>query len=140
MFLIGRQPPQAMLAKQAMHRRTGNCHLVEASEVVRNPVGAEVILLAQIQDLADDLWRRGPGRAVRPPGAITESRISEGPMPTRSFVVGLARDAKVTVCATVRVSAAACCRILDRQVTSLTRSAFVIASPLLAQLRREKRA
>ena len=44
------------------------------------------------------------------------------------------------VCATERFVPEACCRIFDRQVTSRTCSAFVIASPLREQLRRVKRA
>ena len=141
MLLIGRQPAQAMLAEEAMHGRAGDRDLMEPPQIVGDPAGAEVILLAQIQDLADDLRRRGARRPVRRRGAIAQPRLAVGPVPLLPLVVGLARDAEVA--AGLRhgpVLAAACCRIFDRQVTSLTCSAFVIASPLRARLRREKRA
>ncbi len=62
MFLIGREPAQAMLAEEAVDGRAGDRHLMEPSEIIGDPAGTEVILLAQIQDLADDL-RRGRARA-----------------------------------------------------------------------------
>ena len=78
-----------------MHGRTGDRDLMEPPEIVRDPAGTEVILLAQIQDLAYDLgWRpRAVIGVVR--GAIAEPCIAVGPMSMRPFVVGLTRDTKV---------------------------------------------
>jgi hypothetical protein len=38
---------------------------MEPPQIIADPAGAEVILLAEIQDLADDLRCRRPRRAVR---------------------------------------------------------------------------
>src|SRR5919108_2080091 len=73
-FLVGRQPVHPVLAQNAMHRRSGHAHLMKASQIVGNAARPEVIALAEVEDLADDRRRRGPGRAVRRPGSITQAR------------------------------------------------------------------
>src|SRR5687768_17863727 len=58
MFLVRRQSTQPVLAEQPMHRRAGDGDLMESPQIIRDPAGAEVILLPQIQDLADHFgWR-----------------------------------------------------------------------------------
>jgi len=46
MFLIGREPAQAILAEEAVDGRPGDRHLMEPPEIIGDPAGAEVILLA----------------------------------------------------------------------------------------------
>jgi hypothetical protein len=68
---------------------------MEPPETIGDPAGTEVILLAQIQDLADDL-RRGRARAsLRRAWAINEPRLSVALKAPFPLVVGLARDPEV---------------------------------------------
>jgi hypothetical protein len=70
MLLIRRQPLQAASCQDAVDRRAGDRHLVESLQVVRDPTGAEVIVLAQIQNLADHLVRGRPWEVLRRPRAV----------------------------------------------------------------------
>jgi hypothetical protein len=54
-----------MLAEKPVDGRTGNGDLMEPLQIRADPAGTEVILLSEIQDLADDFRRRRPRRAVR---------------------------------------------------------------------------
>ena len=63
-LLIGGQPVHAMPHQDAVHRGHGEGLLMKAPEVVGDPAGAEVIVLPQIQDLADDVARGGSRRPV----------------------------------------------------------------------------
>ena len=65
MLLIGRQPVHPVLAQNAMHGRRGDRQLVKALQVVGDLARAEVVVLPQVQNLADDLRRRGSWRPVR---------------------------------------------------------------------------
>jgi hypothetical protein len=75
MFLIGREPAQAMLAEEAMDGRGDDGDLMEPPEIVGDAAGAEVIVLAQIQDLADDLRRGRAGASLRRAGPICQPRL-----------------------------------------------------------------
>jgi len=55
LLLIHRQTPHAMLDQEAVHRRAGHGDVVTAPQIVGAPTGAEVLLLAQIQNLAHNL-------------------------------------------------------------------------------------
>ena len=105
-------------------------HLMKSLQVGRDPAGSEVIVLAEIDDLADDVvlpsrgTRRGVrGRSHNPASPCSPNRrrhLSNDlrEMPNRRHVR-----------ATLPV-AAACCNIFDRQVVTRSCSVFVIASPL----------
>jgi hypothetical protein len=70
-LLIGWQPTQPVLPEQAMDGRAGDGYLMKPAKVIGDPAGAEVILLAQIEDFAHDLWSRGAWASQRGSGAIT---------------------------------------------------------------------
>ena len=60
MLLIGRQSVQAVPDQDAVHRWTRRRRLlVKALQIVGDLARAEVIVLPEVQDLADDFRRRG---------------------------------------------------------------------------------
>ena len=69
-LLIGRQPAHPMLDEEAMHRRRGERHAMKPFQVVGDLPGAEVIVLAEVQNLAHDVPRRGPRRPMRRARAV----------------------------------------------------------------------
>src|SRR5262245_60381981 len=78
-----------------MHGRAGHGDLMEPPQIVGDPAGAEVILLPQIEDLADDFGRCPLGHRSAARG---RSRSPAWPRPSKAplpFVVGLARNPKV---------------------------------------------
>jgi hypothetical protein len=87
-LLICRQPRHAVPRQDAVHRERRDRDLVEAAQVRRDPARAEVIVLTQAQDLADDVATRRARRVVRrprrfprrPPVAGTRHR---SPVPSR---------------------------------------------------------
>lgn len=50
-LVVGWQPAHPMVDQDAVYRRAGNGHLVEALQVVGNPAGTEAIAFPQVQDL-----------------------------------------------------------------------------------------
>src|SRR5687768_12839133 len=90
MFLVRRQSAQPVLAEQPMHCRAGDGDLMESPQVIRDPAGAEVILLAQIQDLADHCGWRRHRTAVRHSRPIAQPRVPEAPKAPLPLVVRLA--------------------------------------------------
>jgi hypothetical protein len=61
-FLIRRQPIHAVTLQDPMHGRHGDGDRVKPLKVIRNAPGPEVVVLSQIQDLADDIPREGGRR------------------------------------------------------------------------------
>ena len=53
-----------MLAQDAMDHGARDRHLVKALQIVGDPAGPEVIMLAKIQNLVDDVGFRGVGRVL----------------------------------------------------------------------------
>ena len=89
MLLIGRQPAHPVSAQNAMHRRRCDGEAVKALQVGRNPGGAEVIALPEVQNLADDLAPCRPGRAVRRPSPIVQTGLAVGFVAPFLLVEGL---------------------------------------------------
>ena len=85
-FLIGRQPVHAVPAQNAMHRGTRDRQAVKPLQVIGNLARAEVVVLPEVEDLADDLCRRRPRRAVRRPGPVRQSGITVLVIPPSPFV------------------------------------------------------
>jgi hypothetical protein len=52
-LLIRRQARHPVPRQDAMHRRDGDRDLMKALQICRDPAGAEVIVLAAVEDLAD---------------------------------------------------------------------------------------
>src|SRR5437762_3624522 len=86
MLLIGRQPIHPMPAENPMHRGRGDRDAVKTLQVVGDLAWAKMVVLAQVQDLADDLPRRRLGRAVRLAGAVAQARITVIFVPFPPFV------------------------------------------------------
>jgi hypothetical protein len=96
MFLIGRQPLQAMSAQNAVHGGGRHRHAMKALQIVANPTRTEVIRFAQVQHLADDVVRRGVREVTRNAGPIAQAGLAmivEAPFP---LVVGLPRDPEMS--------------------------------------------
>jgi hypothetical protein len=91
-LLIRRQPRHPVPRQDAMHRRDGDLDLVKAQQIRRDPAGAEVVVLAEIQDLADHLARRRAGRAPWRSRAIAQARVAVLGLPPLPFVERLARN------------------------------------------------
>ena len=75
-LLIRRQPVHAVLAQNAMHGRAGDRQAVKPLQVVGNLARAEVIVLAEVEDLADDVGRRRPRRSMRRCVPVGQSGIT----------------------------------------------------------------
>src|SRR5688572_17171495 len=92
-LLVCRESRHAVLTQDAMDRGARDRHLVKALQIGGDPAGAEVVLLAQVQNLADDLRFRGLGRALRRSWLVAQAGRAgrlESPLP---LVESLARDA-----------------------------------------------
>src|SRR4030095_14151564 len=76
MLLIGRKPIHPVPPQDAMYRGTGDHNLMESVQVRGDPGRPEVIVLAQIEDLADHLARRGSRRSLWRPRPIAQSGIT----------------------------------------------------------------
>jgi hypothetical protein len=70
MLLIRGQSIHPMAREDAMHRGPGDLDVMEPAQVRRNPGWSEVIVLAQIEDLADHLASRRARRSLRRPRSI----------------------------------------------------------------------
>jgi len=64
-LLVCREPLHAVLTQDPMDRGARDLHFVKALQIVGDAAGAEVVLLAKVQNLTDDLRFRGVGRALR---------------------------------------------------------------------------
>jgi hypothetical protein len=106
---------------------------MKALQVVRNLARTEVVVLPEVQQLADDLRRGGARRPVRRPGAVAQACLAVIGEPPFPLVKRLPGDAEVS--AGPRHMPSAFFRLrntLNRHVVNRTWSAFVIASPLQA--------
>src|SRR5688572_17877513 len=77
MLLVGRQPAHPMLAEQAVHRGWRDRDLVKALQIVSDLARPEMIVLPQVQNLADHLPRGGVRRPVRRTWPIVQARRAE---------------------------------------------------------------
>jgi hypothetical protein len=75
-LLIGRQPAHAVPRQDAMDGRDGDGNPVEPLQVRRDPAGAEVIVLPQVQDLADHIGGGGPVRMMWRPRPIAQAGVA----------------------------------------------------------------
>ena len=97
-LLVRWKPVYPVTQEDAMHRRHGQRLLVKSAQVVRDLTGAKVIVLPQIQSLADDLARRGRGRPIRSARPVPQTGLALRVKPTFPSVVGLARDPEPPTC------------------------------------------
>jgi hypothetical protein len=93
--LGGGQPVQLQPLQDPPHAGGADLHLVVALEVHRDPGRAEVVVLAQIDDLADDLGAGGVGADLGPVGAVPEPVQTVGVVAAAPGVEALAADAVV---------------------------------------------
>jgi hypothetical protein len=70
-LLIRWQSIHPMLDEQTMHRVAGDRELMKPLEIVSDLARAEVILLPQVQNLADHVGRRGARRPMGSTRTIT---------------------------------------------------------------------
>ena len=76
MLLIGRKPIHPVPLQGAMHSGARDHNLMESVQVRCDPGRPEVIVLAQIEDLADHLARRGSRRSLRRPRPIAQPGVT----------------------------------------------------------------
>jgi hypothetical protein len=93
--LGGGQPVQLQPLEDPPHAGAADLHLVVALEVHGDPGRAEVVVLAQVDDLAHDLGAGGVGADLGTVGAVPESVQAVGVVATLPGVVALAADAVV---------------------------------------------
>jgi hypothetical protein len=91
--LGGGQPVQAQPLEDAPHARGADVDVVVALEVHRDLGRAEVVVLAQVDDLAHDLGAGGVGTDLRPVGAVPEPVQAVGVVAPAPGVEHLAADA-----------------------------------------------
>jgi hypothetical protein len=70
--LGSREPVQVQTLEDPPHPGGRDGDVVVAGQVHRDLGWAEVVVLAQVDDLADDLSSGGPGADVGPTGAVAE--------------------------------------------------------------------
>jgi hypothetical protein len=96
MLLICRESVQAMTTQDAVDWRLGNRLAVESLQIVGNSARAEVVMHAQVQDLADDLPWRGSGRAMWGPRPVPQPCPTVFVVAPFPFVKRLAGNPKVS--------------------------------------------
>ena len=62
--------------EDAVHRGDRDGDPMKPLQIRGDPAGSEVIVLAQVEDLADDLARRGSRRTLRRPGPIAQAGVT----------------------------------------------------------------
>ena len=75
-LLVGRQPVHAVTAQDAMHGGAGHRHAVKPLQIIGNLARAEVVVLPEVEDLADHLHRCCSRGVVRRAGAIRQSCVA----------------------------------------------------------------
>jgi hypothetical protein len=93
--LGGREPVEVQALEDAPHSGLRDRDVVVAGQVHRDLGGAEVVVLAQVDDLADDLSPGGPGADVGPAGAVAQPVEAVGVVAAFPGVEDLAADAVV---------------------------------------------
>jgi hypothetical protein len=93
--LGGGQPVQLQPLEDPPHTRGADLHLVVALEVHGDLGRAEVVVLAQVDDLADDLGAGGVGTDLGPVRAVPEPVQAVGIVAATPGVEALAADAVV---------------------------------------------
>jgi hypothetical protein len=96
MLLICGEPRHAVARQDAMHRRGRDLDPMEPVPVRRDPASAEVIVLAQIENFADDVARCGSRRMLRRPRAIAQAGIPVLDVTPLPLVEGLPRNPEST--------------------------------------------
>jgi hypothetical protein len=96
MLLIRRQPRHPASRQDAVDRRAGDRHLMKSLQVGRDPAGSEVIVLPEIDDLADDVVGRRSRHATRRPRAVAQPGVPVLAEPPSPFVERFPRDPEST--------------------------------------------
>src|SRR5688572_308402 len=94
-LLIGREPMHPVLAEDAMYRRAGDDHLMKPLQIVGDPARAEVVVLAEVQNLAHHLRGRGRGAAFRRPWLVAQAGGPRRVKAALPLVERLAGDAEM---------------------------------------------
>ena len=89
MLLAGGQPVHPMPEQDAVDGRHGQRLLMESSEVVRDLARTEMVVLPQIQNLANNLARCGRWGPIRPTGTVPQAGLALGVKSPLPSVVGL---------------------------------------------------
>src|SRR6185503_9748040 len=95
-LLVGRQPVQPMSAQNAVHGRPHHADLMKSLQIVGDLARAEMVGLAQVQDLADHGGRRcarGTTRRARPVVQPGRAKFVEAPFPLIKRLAGNAEMA-----------------------------------------------
>ena len=129
-LLVGGQPVHAVPAQNAMHGGIGHRHAVKPLQIIGNLARAEVVVLPEVEDLAHDLRRRGPRRAVRRPGAVRQSGITVLVIPLSPLVERLAGNAEMPTGPRDIAGTVAAWSTFRRQLVNRRYSEFVIRSPI----------
>ena len=111
---------------------------MKALQVRRDPAGAEVIVLAEIQNLANHVARRRARRAPRRARAIAQAGIAVLDVALLPFVKDLREIPNRRHTRATFPSSAASRNTRSRQAVSRTCSALVITAPLEAQPPKEE--
>jgi hypothetical protein len=76
-LLMDGEPAQAMLAQEPMHRRAGDCHLMEPPQIVSDPAGAEVILPCRTGNVTPAVKSDARSPAPQRPANGSTDRVHE---------------------------------------------------------------
>jgi hypothetical protein len=93
--LGGGQPVELEPLEDPPHPGLGDGHVVVAVQVHDDLLGAEVVLLAQVEDLLHHLHRRRPRADLRPPGSVPQPLDALVPVAAQPDVVQLPADPEV---------------------------------------------
>src|SRR5687768_7548922 len=75
MLLVGRQSIHPVPREDAVHRGPGDLEPMEPEQIRGNPRRAEMIMLAQVKNLAHHVARRRSGRSLRRSGSIAQASV-----------------------------------------------------------------
>jgi hypothetical protein len=96
MLLIRRQSIHPMSLEDAMHGRASNLDAMESVQIRRDPAWSEVIVLAQVENLADHLACRRSRRSLWPPRPIAQAGVTVLGVSPLPFVERLPRSPEPT--------------------------------------------
>src|SRR5262245_16612284 len=95
-LLIRREPRHAMPRQDAVYRGTCDGNLMEAMQVRGDPARSEMIVLAQVENFADDLTSRGAGRMLRRARTVAEAGVTVLGVPFPPFIERFTGNPEVT--------------------------------------------
>ena len=96
MFLTCGQSTQAIALQDSVNRGSGDFYLMISMQVGSDSRRTKVVVLPQVENLADRLFGSLTGAILGPPWSITEAGLAMGLVPSQPLVESLPRDPEIS--------------------------------------------